>query len=227
MKVKHGYRYVSMISKEKADLLREEWSVYAVSSANEKDRAENITYEFQEVGKITISHSNGAMTIFTNCNTDNIEEFMDKWLTDNDKQVFKENIRCTEFGVHSPKSHVTLPIMIETKEALEFPVWISMRRCNNYTDIHVKMVTDKADIKFPSNKEVGSSNASSRPKRHYYSDKEILDFVKRKGSVKTSDCKELGIDKSTFYRRLEKISKKHQEVERTSVYPAIYSFIEA
>jgi hypothetical protein len=224
MKVRHGYMFISKIAKDDADILKESWEEYATNTPSEKDRAKNITYNIQEIGKIVISHSNGTVIIFTNYNMPYVENFFCKQVTANSKIIFKDNLRCAEVGHHFSKSHGTMPFAIETPEAAVIPVWISVRSCNNYADFHIKLMTDKATIKFPSNKEVGSENATSSPNRHYLSDKEILDFLKERGSVKTSDCKELGIDRTTFYRRLEKMSKKYPEIKRTNGYPAIYLY---
>ncbi len=224
MKARHGLQFVSKVSREKADLLKEEWADKAISTTKEDDRAGNITYSFEGLGKITLSHTSGSMTIFTDHSQKDVEDFMVKWLS-SDMQTFKENLRCTEFGAHFRKFHGTMPFIIKAKEPVtEIPGHISVRACK-YGDVHFRVKAGDTTIVFPSNSTIGHLDATTDPKRKYLSDKEIMDFVKLRQTVKPADGRELGIDRSTFLRRLEKISSKYTEIERTSGYPAIYSYV--
>jgi len=136
------------------------------------------------------------------------------------------NFRRVEIGLHYVKWHGTTGLTLDVSKPSKIPIWISVRSCKNYADVHFGIKTKDASIIDSLNmREREINNPSIHTKMHYLKDEEIICFIKKKGIVCPSDGKELGISRSQLYRRLEGIVDRNKKIKRTSGYPAIYSYV--
>ena len=235
-KSKHGFRFISKIPIEDAQLLHETWNEYAdKQEAKENDRAENITYS-HDIGKIVLSLTSGTLVIHSNQNEDSVKRFIGKWIGKNAYTEFVDTLRISETGVHFTRNHGTISLPIQITKPGTLILTISARQCRKYADIHVKVPPDMADIKVFERVQIPDTyngirismvgteiplTPTIRAKRKYLQDRDILHYVTIKGSVTLKDAKEFNVSQSAFYRRLEKL-RRDERISRIGKYPATY-----
>jgi hypothetical protein len=219
MRSKHGFKLISSIPKDYVQILHESWIEFANKRhPNEKDRAGNITYSIDGLGKVTLSHSSGSIVIDTNYDEMYVKETMKKWLSMEAYKIFELNLRDEELGLHFKKYHGTVGFNLNVKEPGKYPIWVSCRVCNGYFDVHIKVPSKKVSIEgLPKNGYIPTSN----PKRKYVSDIDVLNLVGKNGVVNPKYGYALNLSESQFYRRLEKL-RTMKKVKKTSRYPALY-----
>lgn len=226
MKVKHGYRFVSAIPKEVAEILNEGWSEFATKrNPGKEDRAKNMTYKIKGIGTVTLSLQRGSLTIDTDMNEETIKKHMKGYLSIEAFQEFCRNITCIGVGAHFTKRHGTAKFVLDMKKPATVPISITARTGNIYDDVHVhfKLPHGSGSIK-DYNKYLYP--ASIQPRRKNYSDIQLLGIIRQiindKKSVTSKDlAHKAKLNQSSAYRRLEKFHEMGV-LSRTDKYPAIY-----
>lgn len=219
MRAKHGLKFISKIPTDFVPILHESWVEYAnQKQPGENDRAKNVRYSIFGMG-VTLSHSSGTMTIDTNEDEKCVSQLIQRWLSKGAYELFVKNLVCDEVGAHFRKFHGTVGFILDIKKPGKIPIWISVRGCTNYADVHIKVPWRMAGIEKLSK---NSYTSTSSPKRKYTSDIDIMKFVEEKGVVRPKDGNELNLSESQFYRRLEKL-KDMKKLTKTSNYPALYT----
>lgn len=202
-KSKHGFVYRSRIDKDAADLLRESWEEYSTKyNPGEKDRAKNVSFDIPCLGRVCLSLTSGSVMINSDKDENFLKEFLVKHLGPSSYESFVSNLKCLECGVHFGKFHGTVGINLKVDRGGNIPIWISVRGCKEYSDVHLKIPYSMASFKTIRK---GLATPSSTAKRKYLSDTTIVDFIQKNKSVMISDATTLGVDKSAFYRRLKKL----------------------
>ncbi|MBI2005152.1 MAG: hypothetical protein HYS80_00105 [Candidatus Aenigmarchaeota archaeon] len=219
MRSKHGFKFISKIPSDNLPILHESWQEYADKvDPNENDRAKNITYDLPQIGKVTVSHTTGTITIDTNKSQKELLKTIRKYVGGRQYESFESNLVCKEAGAHFRKFHGTVGYILNVKQPGKIPIFLSARGCNSYADIHIKIPWKMADIEDFSKKDY---TPTSTPIRKYTLDTDILDLVKKRDVVRTKDCSAVNLSESAFYRRLEKL-RIQGKLTRTNRYPALY-----
>jgi hypothetical protein len=225
MKTKHGFRFISAISKEYASILHESWIDWADKiKPKSSDRGKNITYH-TEIGPITVSHATGRIVIDTNADEKSVKKFMRPWLSKSEFKTFESNLFLREIGFHFRKFHGTVGFTLNVLKTGKIPFWVSVRNCNNYTDVHFKFNNSSAKIETLSKKEYRQT-PTAPPSRKYKSDIELVEFLKQKKIViPYKHAQEIGLSPSELHRRMHKLATLYPyKVKKSSSYPAAYTY---
>ena len=92
MRAKHGYRFISKIPKENAEILHEIWIEHANKrKPGRKDRAKNIRYNIKEIGTVVLSLANGSITMDTDLNEEELKKVIKNHLGKEGFKIFCDN----------------------------------------------------------------------------------------------------------------------------------------
>ena len=107
------------------------------------------------------------------------------------------------------------------KKPALIPFWFSIRVVR-YGEVHFGIKVKLGDATIIVDKVNGTSRESTLyTPRKYLSDKEIIDKMIECDGLRTN---ELGTDRSSAYRRLEKMRKEYPQIKRKGTNPALYYY---
>ena len=199
----HAYRYTTQILQTDVQFFEESLSEYRKKTkTNSNDRAKNILFNLPWLGKLQISETTGAITIYTDD-----PQAIDKLVKYIGEPLFKEirkNLLLNSIGVHIPTTQIKLGQTIKTNQITPLgkaTITTTLGIHKGYIDLH-------QHFKIPSPSPYPDEIVKEKGSEHRVSDAEILIFTIQNGQIIPNDYAYFGLRSKSLYPRLVRMEKK-------------------
>lgn len=189
-------------------------------SSGAKDRAQTATFQVPQLGKVVLSKTNGAVTVYTD-DKQQLSKLESKIGKVNWEEL-QRNLICRSIGIHAPRITLEVNQTISTiipTEIGETRITVTYTRDRKYDDTHIHIRTPPLGDTPNGN---GEEEAEIPKKRKRISDIELIEYAKRNTYISSKNAEEFGLTSKGLSKRLLKLCQDGR-LERIEVHPAIYA----
>jgi hypothetical protein len=222
----HGRRYTSKIPTDQIEFFSESLYEFTVKTQpSKKDRSKQVFFNIPDMGKISLSKSNGTVVVDTNRKDpfNAIKTYIGEPLY----RSLMNNKMQTMVGVHIPK------IAIENKSqtirtsfnfpGTDVPITYTASKHTNYVDftLNIKMPNTLHEKLLNTPRVLPSLIGSHSYRRKRVPDQVILDFAMKNGSIMTKDAHHFNLKRKSLGYRLNRLTRLGEFI-KVGQSPATY-----